>query len=48
MSVRVITMLMVRIDDNAQSNAMSWFGADADNGRPKVWRDVGVSGVGEL
>ncbi|WVR07635.1 ribonuclease HII [Kwoniella sp. DSM 27419] len=36
------------IDDNANPSAASWFGADADNGRPKVWRDLGVSSVGEL
>ncbi|KAK8853264.1 ribonuclease HII [Kwoniella newhampshirensis] len=36
------------IDDQAQTSAASWFGADADNGRPKVWRDLGVTGVGEL
>ncbi|WVQ84651.1 ribonuclease HII [Cryptococcus sp. DSM 104549] len=35
-------------DDTAQLSAASWFGADADSGRPKVWRELGVSGVGEL
>ncbi|OCF44669.1 ribonuclease HII [Kwoniella heveanensis CBS 569] len=35
-------------DDTSQPSAASWFGADADNGRPKMWRDLGVSGVGEL
>ncbi|WRT70178.1 ribonuclease HII [Kwoniella shivajii] len=36
------------IDDNTQPSTAGWFGADADNGRPKIWRDIGVSGVGEL
>ncbi|ORY33444.1 ribonuclease H-like domain-containing protein [Naematelia encephala] len=36
------------IDDNAQPSASSWFGSDADPGKPKMWRDLGVSGVGEL
>lgn len=35
-------------DDNQQASAKSWFAADADNGRPKMWRDIGVAGVGEL
>jgi ribonuclease H2 subunit A len=34
-------------DDNAQASAKSWFNGD-DTGRPKVWRDLGVTGVGEL
>jgi ribonuclease H2 subunit A len=34
-------------DDNQQPSAKSWFNGD-DTGRPKVWRDLGVSGVGEL
>jgi ribonuclease H2 subunit A len=37
-----------RTDDQAQPSAASWFGADADSGRPKVWRELGVAGVGEL
>lgn len=40
--------LTSRIDEVAQPSAASWFGADADTGRPKVWRELGVSGVGEL
>jgi ribonuclease H2 subunit A len=37
-----------RTDDAAQPSAAGWFSADADNARPKMWRDLGVSGVGEL
>ena len=37
-----------RIDDQSQPSAASWFAGDADNGRPKIWRDIGISGVGEL
>lgn len=40
--------LIFRIDDIAQPSAASWFGSEADTGRPKVWREIGVSGVGEL
>jgi len=40
--------LTSRIDEVAQPSAASWFGADADTGRPKVWRELGISGVGEL
>ncbi|WWD19681.1 ribonuclease HII [Kwoniella shandongensis] len=36
------------IDDQSQPSAASWFGAEADTGRPKVWRDLGATGVGEL
>lgn len=34
-------------DDTSQPSAMSYFG-DADSGRPKMWKDLGVSGVGDL
>jgi ribonuclease H2 subunit A len=45
----VLTPLMPRrTDDAAQPSAAGWFSADADNARPKMWRDLGVSGVGEL
>ncbi|ODN94706.1 ribonuclease HII [Cryptococcus wingfieldii CBS 7118] len=44
----VVSLTSLRVDDTTQPSASSWFGADADNGRPKVWRDVGISGVGEL
>lgn len=37
-----------RIDDTTQRSAANWFSAEADNERPKVWRDLGVSSVGEL
>ncbi|KAK6909366.1 hypothetical protein I203_103383 [Kwoniella mangroviensis CBS 8507] len=36
------------IDDNSQPSALSYFRADNDNAKPKVWKDLGVSGVGEL
>ncbi|EAL19140.1 hypothetical protein CNBH2390 [Cryptococcus deneoformans B-3501A] len=36
------------IDDTTQRSAANWFAADADNERPKVWRDLGISSVGEL
>ncbi|WWD03694.1 ribonuclease HII [Kwoniella europaea PYCC6329] len=36
------------IDDNSQPSALSYFSADNDNAKPKVWKDLGVSGVGEL
>ncbi|OXB35382.1 ribonuclease HII [Cryptococcus neoformans] len=36
------------IDDTTQRSGANWFSADADNERPKVWRDLGVSSVGEL
>lgn len=31
----------------AQPSAMAYF-ADNDKGRPKMWRDLGISAVGEL
>lgn len=34
-------------DDVAQPSAAAYFAGD-DKGRPKLWRDLGVSGVGEL
>lgn len=37
-----------RNDDNSQPSAAGYFAADADNARPKVWRELGVTGVGEL
>lgn len=33
-------------DDVTQPSAQSYFGDD--KGRPKLWRDVGISAVGEL
>ncbi|KGB76916.1 ribonuclease HII [Cryptococcus deuterogattii 99/473] len=36
------------IDDTTQRSAANWFSAGTDNERPKVWRDLGVSSVGEL
>ncbi|WWC91754.1 uncharacterized protein L201_006701 [Kwoniella dendrophila CBS 6074] len=36
------------IDDNTQPSAVNYFSADADNAKPKLWKDVGISGVGEL
>ncbi|WOO81887.1 Ribonuclease H2 subunit A [Vanrija pseudolonga] len=35
-------------DDVTQPSAASYFNADADRGQPKVWRQLGVSSVGEL
>lgn len=37
-----------RIDDTTQRSTANWFSAGTDNERPKVWRDLGVSSVGEL
>ncbi|CAD6567240.1 MAG: hypothetical protein TREMPRED_003427 [Tremellales sp. Tagirdzhanova-0007] len=34
--------------DNDQASATSWFGDDTDRRRPKIWRDLGAVGVGEL
>ena len=39
---------LCRNDDIAQPSAAAYFGTDADNGKPKLWKDIGVSGVGEL
>lgn len=35
-------------DDVTQPSAASYFNADVDRGQPKVWRQLGVSSVGEL
>jgi ribonuclease H2 subunit A len=34
-------------DDVQQPSAKAYF-TDTDKGRPKLWRDLGVSAVGEL
>lgn len=34
-------------DDVSQPSAAAYFTGE-DKGRPKLWRDLGVSGVGEL
>ncbi|WWC72063.1 uncharacterized protein I206_106023 [Kwoniella pini CBS 10737] len=36
------------IDDDSQPSASSYFNPDNDNAKPKIWKDLGVSGVGEL
>ncbi|KAK4685520.1 ribonuclease H2 subunit A, partial [Tremellales sp. Uapishka_1] len=36
------------IDDVDQPSAKNYFSSGSDNGRPKIFRDLGISGVGEL
>ncbi|WWC64531.1 ribonuclease HII [Kwoniella dejecticola CBS 10117] len=36
------------IDDDSQPSALSYFNPDNDNAKPKIWKDLGISGVGEL
>ncbi|WVN86487.1 ribonuclease HII [Cryptococcus depauperatus CBS 7841] len=36
------------IDEADQKSAINYYSIDADNGKPKIWRDLGITTVGEL